>query len=172
MNSPVKEKKKKSYIIKKKRKVTIYCTWWDNFECELNAVNISWKRLHWPSASLSFQDCAADVKNSLFKAELVTFRRPSMQAWGEKAQCYDSYHHNHCIRTSTSASYIWCTLNHVESGITKCCTDVIAEWNAYLHVYYIFFKFSKYYQTILWYSLILNTWYKDLHERWETAMQW
>lgn len=59
-------------------------TWRHDFEC--GAVGC--QRLHWPSASLSFHDCAADVKNSLFRAELVTFRRPSMEAWGEKGRRY------------------------------------------------------------------------------------
>lgn len=105
-----------------------------------HASDTSWRWLHWPSASLSFHDCAADVKNSLFKAELVTFRRPSMQAWGKKAQCYD-YHQrgrHRCFSTSTHTSCIWCTVNHVKSGFTRCCTDVVAEGLTEIFLYYLY----------------------------------
>ena len=50
-----------------------------------------------PSDRRSFQDWAAEAKNSLLSAEPVTFRRPSRQAWGgKKAGCHG--HHRRADR--------------------------------------------------------------------------
>lgn len=97
-----------NYVIKKKKRkedTRPSTLGGDMTECGADGC----QRLHWPSASLSFHDCAADVKNSLFKAELVTFRRPSMEAWGEQEQRYGTPDvHTAAEKTSAFISCTWC----------------------------------------------------------------
>lgn len=91
------------------------------------------QRLHWPSASLSFHDCAADVKNSLFRAELVTFRRPSMEAWGEQEQRYGTPDvHTAAEKTSAFISCTWCIAKPKKkkkfTALQDLCTNRRHKW--------------------------------------------
>lgn len=130
------------------------------------------QRLHWPSASLSFHDCAADVKNSLFRAELVTFRRPSMEAWGEQEQRYGTPDvRTAAEKTSAFISCTWCIAKPKKkkkfTALQDLCTNRRHKWPLKKPIYILWLVMQS--MKVFWKAFHLSAGLR--HQEWKKCAE-